>query len=590
MQADDVTSQETSPPEKFRSSRLADLDAGWGCRQRGRFAQLMPDKAVRFSWLRPSVLWRSRNDILAKLIHDPTDATRARWVTAQLARGADPDLRVDPSHPAAAARRRAGEPAPDEWDGGDPGRAGRPPRPGETMGKEFSFLLLGDTGEGDMSQYAVVPCLMARSEGTDFAVIASDVIYPEGEIDGYADKFFRPYQGYPKPIYALPGNHDWYDDLNGFMRIFCAAPEPPPEPRVPLWPLRPWLRSLIWRRSGPADEAALAAGQALRGRPEQQAVQPGPYWMIDTPSLRIIAIDPGIGGRLDAAQGEWFRRVSAGSKPKLLITGKPIYRDNRHYPCPIEGGGTVDDVARDPRRGFVAVIGGDIHNYQRYPVQVGDRVLHYFVAGGGGAFMHATHQIPRVDVAGVDESDFRCYPLRGDSLSFYSQLYDRRLRAGGRLEISPTQAAAYMSERVGEGTSPRLSGTRVPVERRTKIVAWLLDRLPVGRAFHKLFSEFSDWDHPPFFKSFLRIDVTASRVRLRCFAATGCLEHEIDPPLEDEVVISLPPPVPEPRAGADPARAERPAAAEHPGDPAYPAAADPGDPERPATPESPAGT
>ena len=31
------------------------------------------------------------------------------------------------------------------------------------------------------------------------------------------------------------------------------------------------------------------------------------------------------------------------------------------------------------------------------------------------------------------------------------------------------------------------------------------------------------------------MDATEEEIRIRCFAATGCGEHEADPPLEDEV-------------------------------------------------------
>ncbi|BFO17726.1 hypothetical protein SHKM778_41140 [Streptomyces sp. KM77-8] len=75
--------------------------------------------------------------------------------------------------------------------------------------------------------------------------------------------------------------------------------------------------------------------------------------------------------------------------------GLALYVDGAHHPCPIEGGGTVDDIVRDPAHHYVAAIGGDIHNYQRYPVRLDDgRTLQYVVAGGGGAFTHATHTIP----------------------------------------------------------------------------------------------------------------------------------------------------------------------------------------------------
>ncbi|MFC7649673.1 hypothetical protein ACFQX6_61985 [Streptosporangium lutulentum] len=54
-------------------------------------------------------------------------------------------------------------------------------------------------------------------------------------------------------------------------------------------------------------------------------------------------------------------------------------------------------------------------------------------------------------------------------------------------------------------------------------------RLPVGKVFHRYLSELSDWDTPPFFKSFLHISVTPQALKIRCFAATGCLPQEIEP-------------------------------------------------------------
>lgn len=64
-------------------------------------------------------------------------------------------------------------------------------------------------------------------------------------------------------------------------------------------------------------------------------------------------------------------------------------------------------------------------------------------------------------------------------------------------------------------------------------------RLPVRKLYTQLFSPGSATFSPPFFKSFLRLDVTGEAVRLRCFAATGGRAQEIDPPVEDEVVIPL---------------------------------------------------
>lgn len=60
------------------------------------------------------------------------------------------------------------------------------------------------------------------------------------------------------------------------------------------------------------------------------------------------------------------------------------------------------------------------------------------------------------------------------------------------------------------------------------------------KAYTQLFSPGSAPYSPPFFKCFLRLDVTPDSVRLRSFAATGNLQQELDPPVEDEVTIPLP--------------------------------------------------
>ena len=80
------------------------------------------------------------------------------------------------------------------------------------------------------------------------------------------------------------------------------------------------------------------------------------------------------------------------------------------------------------------------------------------------------------------------------------------------------------------------SNKRFPAPRIRGAIVGLL---PSGKTFHKYLSEFADWDDPPLFKSFLRLDVSAKEVRIRCFAASGCRAQEVDPPVEDEFVIAL---------------------------------------------------
>jgi hypothetical protein len=61
----------------------------------------------------------------------------------------------------------------------------------------------------------------------------------------------------------------------------------------------------------------------------------------------------------------------------------------------------------------------------------------------------------------------------------------------------------------------------------------------VRKIYTQLFSPGSATYSPPFFKCFLRLDVSPESVRLRCYAATGNRAQELDPPVEDEVTIPL---------------------------------------------------
>jgi Calcineurin-like phosphoesterase len=479
-----------------RSSHTSRARAGWRCAEIGTFARLVPSGRPPFSWLNPAPLIKSRNDWVARRLRDPTNDERRRWLAAGPAK--DPLVEVTRNE-------------------------------GRTT---TSFLVIGDCGEGDESQYAVVPALLGNAD-TDFLFICSDVVYPSGDATDYDDRIVRPYREYPNPIYAIPGNHDWYDGLNGFMGYFCGVDgrDRPPRRREGGAGLRVLLRGLLWR-DRPGSHPLRRAGVR----------QPGPYFSLDAGPVVLVGIDTGITGTIDREQGAWLLETSrASTKPKILLTGKPLYVDGRHHPGAIEGGGTIDDIVTAPEHNYVAAIGGDVHNYQRYPIRsAGSRTIQYIVSGGGGGYMHGTHKIPRVDLPGVAEDDFRCYPMRGDSLSIFSRNLDRRFCFGrGWLEITPEQAAQLIGERLG--TIPNRPGDKdTTISWRARLAFSIVypQRYRFGGLLHQNYSEFLDWNDPPLFKSFLRVDATEDAIRIRCFGATGCLEDEKHPPLEDEVIAA----------------------------------------------------
>jgi hypothetical protein len=484
------------------------------------------------SWLRPSVLWRSRNDIVAR-IRDPVDAIREAWLGRQ--------------HVPSGANR-----------------ADTLRRTGHEARTDLSFMLLGDTGEGDGSQMAVVPGLLAMSGGADFSVICSDVIYPAGEAGDYSAKFYAPYQDLPGPVYAIPGNHDWYDRLVGFMTHFCDARAAPPAGVGKGTGLKGWIAHRLWRKERAIRIDTVTDGDGRRPRDARFPSQHGPYWTLDAGRLRLVGIDTGITGGLDAAQGEWLLRVSA-ERPgaaKILLTGKPLLVDGKYHGGKISGSSrTVDEIVREPEHGYVAAIGGDIHNYQRYPVTLPDgRRLQYIVAGGGGAFMHGTHKIPNVDgnaglgvvlrkemgeAVTLTERQTHFFPARAWSLYWYAKLLGPRNRE--LLGLSYAEAGAVIGDELDlepldpAGRELRERYRREGLPLRLRAVRTLLyRRLPApGKLFQRFLSEIIDRNDPPMAKSFLRIDATETQVRIRCFQATGWRSDEVEPPLEDEVTISL---------------------------------------------------
>jgi len=496
-------SPKTAGVESSRTSRAA---AGWACTEAADLSTAYrPDfQHKNFSWINPKPLWDSRNDRIARWVGDSTDDERKRWIEAQRRKGIDTSFTVS-------------------------NFAGR---------DELSFFVLGDPGEGDDSQYHVLAPLHATKEGLAFTYILSDVIYPAGDVRDYYDKFFWPYQKLPGPIYAIPGNHDWYDGLHGFMIQLCDAdPDLRPPSRREESRLKRVFFDLTWREASEAMQDELEEMRKLRPDPSNQ---PAPYFVVELKDLLLVGIDTGIRGVIDDQQAEWLRGVSKLPKDKILMTGKPMIVDAGRKTTQIAGSKeTVNALVDDPAHRYIAVMGGDIHNYQRYPVRHEDgRVVQHIVSGAAGAYTKATHKIPKATVegCGCDEADFRCYPRRGDSLAAYSILYDRKFGFGkGLFQIPFEEAPKIMSRRL-EGVDPsREADQAEKISKQALRAERLVFPLPgqgMG-AFHDNFSEFLDWNDPPLFKSFLKVDVRPGELEIRCYAATGCAEHADDPPLED---------------------------------------------------------
>ncbi|MBF0280224.1 MAG: metallophosphoesterase [SAR324 cluster bacterium] len=84
----------------------------------------------------------------------------------------------------------------------------------ESAGQQYSFVVLGDSGDGTKAQYKVAHQM--RLQDPDFFLHVGDIVYPNGAQNHYYEKFFRPYQDLlvNKIFWLVLGNHD-YQSSNG---------------------------------------------------------------------------------------------------------------------------------------------------------------------------------------------------------------------------------------------------------------------------------------------------------------------------------------------------------------------------------------
>jgi hypothetical protein len=247
------------------------------------------------------------------------------------------------------------------------------------------FHMVGDTGgvNGTGAQQNVADHMAQQVRDTQFPDQPSffyhlgDVIYYHGEEVGYHDQFYFPYQDYPAPIFAIPGNHDGdtrdpADTLAPFLQHFCAR-----EPDHP-------------------SEAVHS------DRPTMP--QPNCYWRLEAPFVTVIGLYSNVSGALDDPDGsatpqrDWLTeqlRTAPSDRCLLLAVHHPIYSLGKH-------GGTapvreavlraISDSGRVPD----AVFAGHEHNYQRFTWKLQGRHVPVIVAGAGG---FATYD----DITQVDE-------------------------------------------------------------------------------------------------------------------------------------------------------------------------------------------
>jgi hypothetical protein len=252
---------------------------------------------------------------------------------------------------------------------------------------DFSFVVIGDTGEGDASQHILRDQLLtvtARDE-VKFVALSSDVIYPNGSMMDYEANFWLPFKGVTKPVFAIPGNHDWYDALEAFLATFL-------QPDAARAAMRARAEADLKLTSTTNDRIEALIAEAARLRTEYSVptgFQRGPFFEFQTDRFAMVAVDTGIVKRIDPAEWAWLESALGRARGKLImaVLGHPLYAKayDMAYGNP--------DFARLKQllleAGATIVMAGDTHDFEYYaePPRDGRTAVHYFVNGGGGAYL-----------------------------------------------------------------------------------------------------------------------------------------------------------------------------------------------------------
>jgi hypothetical protein len=234
---------------------------------------------------------------------------------------------------------------------------------------------VADLGDGFHATYSVA-YLLAQSQLTvaghslprgRVLLMGGDQVYPLANGDGYENRLKGPYRAAlpeapavgPQPtLFALPGNHDWYDGLTAFIRLFARRKD------------------------------AHIGGWRTEQRRSYFAVKlPSNWW--------LFAIDEQFGAYLDDPQLLYFEKAARMVGPNdriILMTPSPTWVKGAANP---EAYDSVDYFLRTilgPTGAHVRVlVSGDLHHYARYTGE--DREL--ITCGGGGAYLLGTRQLPQ---------------------------------------------------------------------------------------------------------------------------------------------------------------------------------------------------
>lgn len=308
----------------------------------------------------------------------------------------------------------------------------------ELLGRPIWIDFAADTGD-DRDVSAAVGSMLASTYDVaaddgdrrvlprgDLLIFGGDISYPVATADEIYKRLVLPWNeslrrvgasAQKRVLLGAPGNHDWYDGLDGFGRLFRRRIDEPfrADDHDTTSRLGKRLRRRTGRRMGLVarsmhlDEVgglygmlisfvrsvrAFFRGTTIKRRRRlvlrgYEPIQEASYFALPlAPGLDLWGADRQL-GRVDFRQRAYFtkRRELAPDNAVLFVAGDPaVAYGHRNDP----GARMLAACRLSLERDRVFYIAGDFHHYERRLVKRSAHVI----AGGGGAFLHGTRIAP----------------------------------------------------------------------------------------------------------------------------------------------------------------------------------------------------
>ena len=215
-------------------------------------------------------------------------------------------------------------------------------------------------------------------------ILSGDEVYPWPTHEDYELKTFKPYaMALSEPavdpqtrrlppasrhVFAIPGNHDWYDGLNAFDDQFCRA------------------------RAGTGGGMRFGDWETRQHRSSFAIKLPHNWW--------IWGADIQLNDLLDPGQLSYFRAVAEQMGPEdrfILCTAEPSWYA-LGTPAERFARQNLNGLIEAPiRRGakLCGIFSGDWHHYSRYNESQALGNMNLITAGGAGAYIHGTYHLKR---------------------------------------------------------------------------------------------------------------------------------------------------------------------------------------------------